>query len=231
MTAKMPMPFGNPRTYKGHSGIDFPQNRGTPIRASGPGVVLRLSRNAAGGWWTVIRYDNGSTFGYAHQDYRTKAVKPGDRVYEGKIIGHVGSLGKNSTGPHLHLENLYWATEAGVWAFFDRNRVVGQGDPSGGGGSKPLPPPPVPEPEPIPEIKEEEDSMRIFGYVNPEDDRIWYVQFDTSSGFWSEFVSSDKGYIQSVADKWTPNGIPLLSEKHRNDLKAESDVIKARLAR
>jgi len=129
------MPFPNPRTYPGHSGVDFPQNRGTPIRASGPGKVLRLSHNALGGYWTVIRYDNGVTLGYAHQDRAVTVVKSGQRVTEGTVIGYVGSLGKNSTGPHLHLTDIDNQTYAATMARLDTSRVVGQGAPAGTGGS------------------------------------------------------------------------------------------------
>lgn len=133
--AKLPMPFNNPRTYAGHSGIDFPQARGTRIPASGPGVVLRTPYTAKGGYWTTIKYDNGYTIGYAHQDRQVTVVRPGQRVNTGQTIGYVGSLGQRSTGPHLHIENIHWATEAGIWACFDRNRVVGSGSTAGGSTS------------------------------------------------------------------------------------------------
>lgn len=103
------------------------------------------------------------------------------------------------------------------WHVVDFNPWVMPG-PSGGGIA----------PSPEPEIKkDEEDSMKLFGYKNT-DGRIWYVQFDTSSGFWSEFVTNDKDYVRALAEKWTPNGIPELTVGHRNDLKAEADAIKAR---
>lgn len=133
--SKLPMPFSNPRTYPGHSGVDFPQSRGTAIRASGPGVVLRLSHTLAGGYWTVIRYDNGVTFGYAHQDRPVTVVKAGQRVSEGQVIGYVGSLGLRSTGPHLHLTDIDNQTYAATMARLDTSSVVGQGAPAGTGGT------------------------------------------------------------------------------------------------
>lgn len=114
------------------------------------------------------------------------------------------------------------------WHLVDWNPwVMPDSSGSGGGESKPVPEP-VP-PVVVPEEEEDEEmSMKLFGYKNPEDGRTWYVQFDSSSGFWSEFVSDDQAYIQSLAAKWTTDGIPALSVGHRNDLKKESDDVKAR---
>ena len=127
----LPIPFGNPYTYAGHSGVDFPQMRGTPFRASGPGVVVSIDYSPRAGHTVWVRYDNGPTVGYCHMDYRTSNVRVGQRVSEGTILGLVGSLGLASTGPHLHVEVAGHATTAGFWKFFDRNRVVGQGSSAG----------------------------------------------------------------------------------------------------
>ena len=127
----LPIPFGNPYTYAGHSGVDFPQMRGTPFRASGPGVVSSIDYSPRAGHTVWVRYDNGPNVGYAHMDSRTTDVRVGDRVVEGTVLGRVGSLGTASTGPHLHVEVAGHATTAGFWKFFDRNRVVGQGSSAG----------------------------------------------------------------------------------------------------
>lgn len=127
----LPIPFGNPYTYAGHSGVDFPQMRGTPFRASGPGVVSSIDYSPRAGYTVWVRYDSGPNVGYCHMDYRTSNVRVGQRVSEGTILGLVGSLGLASTGPHLHVEVAGHATTAGFWKFFDRNRVVGQGSSAG----------------------------------------------------------------------------------------------------
>ena len=127
----IPIPFGNPYTYAGHSGVDFPQMRGTPFRASGPGVVSSIDYSPRAGHTVWVRYDNGPNVGYCHMDYRTSNVRVGQRVEEGAVLGLVGSLGLASTGPHLHVEVAGHATTAGFWKFFDRNRVVGQGSSAG----------------------------------------------------------------------------------------------------
>lgn len=127
----LPIPFGNPYTYTGHSGVDFPQMRGTPFRASGPGVVSSIDYSPRAGHTVWVRYDNGPNVGYCHMDYRTSNVRVGQGVSEGTVLGLVGSLGIASTGPHLHVEVAGHATTAGFWKFFDRNRVVGQGSSAG----------------------------------------------------------------------------------------------------
>ena len=127
----LPIPFNNPYTYAGHSGVDFPQMRGTPFRASGPGVVSSIDYSPRAGHTVWVRYDNGPNAGYCHMDYRTSNVRVGQRVEEGAVLGLVGSLGLASTGPHLHVEVAGHATTAGFWKFFDRNRVVGQGSSAG----------------------------------------------------------------------------------------------------
>src|SRR5690606_16447747 len=65
---KLPMPFGNPKTYTNHSGVDFPQSGGTPIYASGNGTVARHSKSPSGGHWIVINYDGIGEVGYAHMN-------------------------------------------------------------------------------------------------------------------------------------------------------------------
>ena len=122
------IPFSNPATYVGHSGVDFAQPRGTRFRASGPGVVEGRWSNARGGNLFGVKYDGYPSVFYAHLDSYADVPAPGTRVNEGDIIGRVGNTG-NSTGPHLHMEVEGYATTAGFWRFFDRNRVVG-----GGGG-------------------------------------------------------------------------------------------------
>ena len=112
--------------------MDFAQIRGTPFRASGPGVVSSIDYSPRAGHTVWVRYDNGPNVGYCHMDYRTSNVRVGQRVSEGTILGLVGSLGLASTGPHLHVEVAGHATTAGFWKFFDRNRVVGQGSTAGG---------------------------------------------------------------------------------------------------
>lgn len=124
--AKLPIPFGNPMTYTGHSGIDYPQPQGTPFRASAPGVVTWLGHNRAGGYFIWVQYDGGPKVGYHHMPSHAGCPREGARFKAGDRLGYVGNTG-NSTGPHLHSEVEGHRTTAGYWKFFDRNRVIGSG--------------------------------------------------------------------------------------------------------
>jgi peptidoglycan hydrolase-like protein with peptidoglycan-binding domain len=132
--ARLPIPFSNPRTYAGHSGVDYAQPRGTIFRASGPGRVTTRSRNDRGGFYVWVQYDNGPLVGYHHMDSHNGTPFVGARVAEGTQLGFVGNTG-NSTGPHLHSEVAGHATTAGYWQFFDPGRVVGGGSTAGGSTS------------------------------------------------------------------------------------------------
>ncbi len=116
---------GDPYTYSGHSGIDFLRGsswRGKPFYASGNGVVVRLSKNAAGGNWIVVKYDTiPYEVGYAHMDSHNGCPRPGTRVYRGTRLGYVGALGTRVTGAHVHQEIIGRATAAAVWDYFERS--------------------------------------------------------------------------------------------------------------
>jgi murein DD-endopeptidase MepM/ murein hydrolase activator NlpD len=99
-------PYGNQfdplfGVARGHPGIDINGSTGDPIRAAESGRVV-----AAGwidGYGNTVIIDHGNTLGtlYGHQSLL--AVKEGDVVRRGTVIGFVGSTGY-STGPHLHFE-------------------------------------------------------------------------------------------------------------------------------
>ncbi len=130
----MDQPFGNPSTYEGHSGVDYGQPTGALIKASGEGTVTGVGYwNDRAGYATVVDYENGPRVLYCHQPQNARRPSFGDRVAYGHNIGEVGSTGF-STGPHLHMEILEGegaGTYAGVWNYFDRNRVVGDGSSTG----------------------------------------------------------------------------------------------------
>jgi len=88
---------------KMHRGTDFAAPMGTPIMASGSGVIVRARWCGGGG--NCIKIKHNSTFEtiYAHMKSFASGIKEGVRVKQGQIIGYVGSTGK-STGPHLHYE-------------------------------------------------------------------------------------------------------------------------------
>ena len=86
-----------------HNGTDFAAPRGTPILASGNGVVLRADRFGSFGNYTRIRHANGFETVYAHQNRFARGIRAGATVQQGQVIGYVGTTGR-STGPHLHYE-------------------------------------------------------------------------------------------------------------------------------
>ena len=93
-------PFTKAR--KMHEGMDFTAKTGTPIYATGDGVVERADNTASGfGNHIVIRHGFGYETLYAHLS-RYKC-RTGQRIKRGDIIGYVGSTGR-SEGPHLHYE-------------------------------------------------------------------------------------------------------------------------------
>lgn len=93
-------PFTKARKF--HAGMDFSAKTGTPIFATGDGVVERADATASGyGNHIVIRHGFGYETLYGHlSKYKCRA---GQRVKRGDIIGYVGSTGR-SEGPHCHYE-------------------------------------------------------------------------------------------------------------------------------
>ena len=93
-------PFTKVRKF--HAGMDFSAKSGTPIFATGGGIVNRADNNASGyGNHIVIRHGFGYETLYAHlSKYK---VKKGQKVKRGDIIGYIGSSGR-SEAPHLHYE-------------------------------------------------------------------------------------------------------------------------------
>ena len=89
------------KTHKFHSGIDFTAPSGTPIYATGNGVVDVAERGAGYGNHVVVDHGFGYKSLYGHMS-RIK-VKPGQKVTRGELIGYVGSTG-TSTAPHVHYE-------------------------------------------------------------------------------------------------------------------------------
>jgi hypothetical protein len=90
------------KTTKFHAGMDFTASVGTPIFATGDGLVVRADYDDGGyGNHVRINHSYGYLTLYAHMS-KIK-VKAGQRVKRGDIIGYVGSTGK-SVGPHLHYE-------------------------------------------------------------------------------------------------------------------------------
>ncbi len=90
------------KVRKMHEGMDFTAKKGTPVFATGDGVVKQADNRASGyGNHIVIRHGYGYETLYAHLTKYN--CKPGQRIKRGDIIGYVGSTGR-SEAPHLHYE-------------------------------------------------------------------------------------------------------------------------------
>ena len=106
--ARLSSPFGMRKHpidgyNKMHRGTDFAAPTGTPIMASGDGVVKKAGWCGGGGNCVKIRHNSTYQTVYAHMSKFARGIKAGIRVKQGQTIGYVGSTGK-STGPHLHYE-------------------------------------------------------------------------------------------------------------------------------
>ena len=88
---------------KMHTGTDFAAPTGTPILASGDGLIVRAQWCGGGGNCVKIKHNNVYQTVYAHMSKFGRGIKKGVKVKQGQIIGYVGSTGL-STGPHLHYE-------------------------------------------------------------------------------------------------------------------------------
>ena len=89
---------------KFHSGMDFSSTLGTEVYATGDGVVFDVERNNWGyGNMVIIDHGYGYKTRYAH--LKKSAVRKGQKVKRGQLIGYIGNSGK-TTGVHLHYEVL-----------------------------------------------------------------------------------------------------------------------------
>lgn len=93
-------PFTKVRKF--HYGMDFTSPRGTPVYASGDGIVVRAD-NTSTGFGNHIRIDHGYGYISLYAHLHSYNVRKNQRVKRGDIIGFVGSTGR-SQAPHLHYE-------------------------------------------------------------------------------------------------------------------------------
>jgi murein DD-endopeptidase MepM/ murein hydrolase activator NlpD len=84
-----------------HTGLDISAHSGNPVRATADGIVSFSGWNGGNGNLVVLEHGFGFSTFYAHN--RMNAVKVGQKVKRGDVIGYVGSTG-SSTGPHVHYE-------------------------------------------------------------------------------------------------------------------------------
>ncbi len=111
------------KRYRAHLGYDFAADRGTPIRATGNGVVRTAGRNGGYGLMVGIRHPKSIETRYAHMSRIARGIRPGTRVTQGQTIGYVGMTGL-ANGPHVHYEFLKNGRHVNY-----RNVDLGDGEP------------------------------------------------------------------------------------------------------
>jgi murein DD-endopeptidase MepM/ murein hydrolase activator NlpD len=90
---------------KMHTGVDWAAPTGTPIFASGNGVVEKVGWESGYGKYVRLRHANGYETAYGHMTAFARNMDVGTHVRQGQVIGFVGSTGL-STGAHVHYEIL-----------------------------------------------------------------------------------------------------------------------------
>ena len=90
-------------TIRAHKGVDYAARTGTPVKATGDGVVVHKGTKGGYGRTVILKHGGKYTTLYAHMSKYAGSVKVGTRVKQGQTIGYVGSSGL-ATGPHLHYE-------------------------------------------------------------------------------------------------------------------------------
>lgn len=88
---------------KAHRGVDYAAAHGTPIKATGDGIIRHRARKGGYGKTIIIQHGNKYSTVYAHMSRYKKGFRTGSHIRQGQIIGYIGSTGL-ATGPHLHYE-------------------------------------------------------------------------------------------------------------------------------
>ena len=91
------------KTYRPHHGVDYAAPAGTPVLATGDGIVRFAGRKGQYGKLVIVRHPNGYKTYYGHLSGISNGITTGKKVKQGDIIGNVGATGV-ATGPHLHYE-------------------------------------------------------------------------------------------------------------------------------
>ncbi|MCH7892261.1 MAG: M23 family metallopeptidase, partial [Gemmatimonadetes bacterium] len=81
------------QTWRAHRGVDYAASRGTPVRATGNGVVIERERQSTYGNTIVVRHSNGWTTRYAHMNGFAPGIRVGSAVDQSDLIGYVGMTG------------------------------------------------------------------------------------------------------------------------------------------
>jgi murein DD-endopeptidase MepM/ murein hydrolase activator NlpD len=88
------------KTWKAHPAIDYAAPRGTPIKSVGDGTIIKISKDRYNGRHIKIRHNSTYQTLYLHMERFARGMKKGKKIYQGEVIGYVGTTGL-ATGPHL----------------------------------------------------------------------------------------------------------------------------------
>jgi len=88
---------------KMHKGVDFAAPIGTPVYASGDGIIEKIEKWSTYGNYIRVGHRNGLKTAYAHLKGFKSGLHKGSRVRQGEVIAYLGNTGR-TTGPHLHYE-------------------------------------------------------------------------------------------------------------------------------
>jgi murein DD-endopeptidase MepM/ murein hydrolase activator NlpD len=89
--------------WRAHKGIDYGAPQGTPVRATGDGIVETAGRQGGYGNFVLLKHQGTYSTAYGHLSRFAPGIHRGSRVQQGQVIGYVGATGW-ATGPHLHYE-------------------------------------------------------------------------------------------------------------------------------
>jgi murein DD-endopeptidase MepM/ murein hydrolase activator NlpD len=104
-----------------HKGVDLSSNYGTPVFATGDGVVEKADVGQANfGYGKQILIDHKFAYKSRYAHLQRIFVEQGQKVKRGQLIGEVGSTG-GSTGPHLHYEVIYLGQPVNPINYFNLN--------------------------------------------------------------------------------------------------------------
>jgi murein DD-endopeptidase MepM/ murein hydrolase activator NlpD len=98
------------KVYKPHYGVDYAAPRGTPIYATGDGLVVAAQFTSGNGNFVKIRHNKTYESYYLHMSGFARGIRRGVKVGEGQLIGYVGSTGY-ATASHV----CYRITKNGSW--------------------------------------------------------------------------------------------------------------------
>jgi murein DD-endopeptidase MepM/ murein hydrolase activator NlpD len=90
-------------TIRAHRGVDYAAPAGTPIKATGAGIVTFSGYKGGYGNVVILRHGEKYSTLYGHMSRFAKGISTGKRIKQGQTIGYVGMTGL-ATGPHLHYE-------------------------------------------------------------------------------------------------------------------------------